>query len=97
MLKDGWEYGKQKWRCRIEARERQRRSYRDPEFAERKRKRVRARWAAGAGELRKARYWKRKDEGVCTRCGGPLLSEALCWDCLSQADERRLLYFQPWG
>ena len=29
------------------------------------------------------RYWKRIDEKVCTKCGGPRLSEAYCCDCLN--------------
>ena len=37
----------------------------------------------------KRRYERRKDEGACTRCGGPLLSEALCWDCLNELEVNR--------
>src|SRR5438105_668530 len=33
-------------------------------------------------ERRRAQYWRRRDAGVCTKCGEPRLSESLCWLCL---------------
>lgn len=29
----------------------------------------------------------RKEAGVCVNCGGALLSESLCWDCLNRLEE----------
>jgi hypothetical protein len=29
------------------------------------------------------RYYRLQDEGLCTNCRGPILSEAYCMDCLS--------------
>jgi hypothetical protein len=40
---------------------------------------------------RRRRYWRRKREGVCTECGGALLSESLCWDCLNRLEEARVI------
>lgn len=38
---------------------------------------------------RKRRYARRKDAGVCAHCEGPLLTEALCWDCLNRLEVAR--------
>jgi predicted amidophosphoribosyltransferase len=35
-------------------------------------------------------YRKRKDAGLCGRCGkNPPLTEAVCWDCLNEMEEAK--------
>lgn len=42
-------------------------------------------------EIQRAFYDKRKEAGVCTRCGNPeRLTEAVCWGCLNAMEEGRL-------
>ena len=40
-------------------------------------------------KCRRRLYASRKEAGVCTNCGGPLLSEALCWGCLNRQEDAR--------
>jgi hypothetical protein len=57
---------------------------------ERDRERKRERYATDAEYrervLRQKREWKAKrmEQGLCSNCGQPRLSEWLCWDCLNK-------------
>lgn len=64
--------GDQKWSCVLKRRSYGRRVY----------------WEQGGKEAKAAQYRDRKSREVCTRCEGPLTSEALCWDCLNELEER---------
>jgi hypothetical protein len=89
MIKDGFRRGKQAWQCRIKERARQAVLYADPEWAEEKKAKLRAFWTP---ERHKERYYGRKERGLCTKCGArPLLSEALCWECLNYYEFRYML------
>ncbi len=90
--KNGFEYGKQKWRCRVAEKERQRLLYQEnPEYAERKRQMQAERYKINGKEQAKRYYNERKARGVCTRCLAPLLSDVYCWDCLNKKEMRRAL------
>ena len=92
MIKDGHEHGRQKWQCRVNERARQAQLYADQNWGAAKRKYERTRWPQSESRIIKmARYYERRDNGLCTRCGEPGLSEVLCWDCLNKAEERRVL------
>lgn len=41
------------------------------------------------GDLARVRYYQRKDEGRCVKCGELALSETRCWDCLNKLEEHR--------
>ncbi len=78
------------WRCAVVNRARFRRRYaNDPVFAERERARVMAHYRERGRGQRHAIEASRKARGVCVKCEQPLLSEALCWDCLNRMEERR--------
>lgn len=64
--------GNQKWGCGRKRRLYGRRRY----------------WERGEKAKRAALYQDRKRRQVCTRCEGPLTTEALCWDCLNELEER---------
>ena len=88
MLKDGMFRGRQKWQCGVKERARQKVLYADPVFREHKLAQLRA----NSTERAQARYYARKEAGVCTRCAdNPILSETLCWDCLNYMEEIRAI------
>ena len=69
--------GSQKWACGRNRRRHGRRVY----------------WERGGKQHKRTQYEDRVARGVCARCEGPLTSERLCWNCLSELEERRALYF----
>jgi hypothetical protein len=85
MLKDGHWRGVQKWQCRIIERARQAQLY--AEKGEHQRAKMRHHWRNGGREVAQARHRDRKAQGLCVRCKGPILSESLCWDCLTKREE----------
>ncbi len=68
--------GRQKWACRRRRLASSRKRY----------------WELGLKERMKEQYEERRAREVCVRCEGPLTSEVLCWNCLSELEERRCLY-----
>lgn len=38
-------------------------------------------------------YYKMKARGVCTSCGGPLITDTKCWECLNKLEDNRALSF----
>lgn len=93
MLKDGHWRGRQKWQCGVMERARQAVLYAQPEHAERKSVEMRDNWWHHGGKERaRARYDKRKDDGLCVKCGQPTLSETQCWDCLNYGEEYRAVH-----
>jgi hypothetical protein len=90
-IKDGFRDGKQAWQCRVIERARQKTLYSDSDWAAKKRAKQKEHWVDHGSAKRKAQYWERKDRGVCTKCGGPLLSSALCWDCLNYHEQYSML------
>jgi hypothetical protein len=67
--------GSPRWVCAIERRLRSREDY----------------WKRGQRERKLTRYQERKQQGVCAMCGGPLLTDALCWGCLNDREARYAL------
>lgn len=64
--------GKQRWLCPDERRRRSHDDY----------------WLKGGKERLAALYRDRAERGVCRRCEGPLLTDALCWNCLNEMEAR---------
>ena len=78
------------WRCAIRNRERYRERYRsDLAFAESERVRMAAVYRRQGRDKARKRDEDRKARGLCVKCLQPLLSEALCWDCLNRMEENR--------
>lgn len=91
QFRNGVDNGNQRYRCRIKDRERQQRYYSDPVWGEQKRQSQRERRRVNGAEQARRYYHARKARGICTRCGGPLLSDVYCWECLNKREERRAL------
>ena len=71
--------GPQRWVCSLYRRERSKQDY----------------WDRGVRQRLLEQYAKRKSEGVCVRCAAPRLSDALCWDCLNEMEERHAISLGP--
>jgi hypothetical protein len=37
------------------------------------------------------RYYRLRDQGLCTKCGEPIMTETLCWDCVTKKEDSALL------
>lgn len=71
MSKNGSYEGRKKWICAQKRRLYSRRDY----------------YERGQRERKRELYRQRKEAGLCTKCAQPSLTTALCWSCLSKAEE----------
>lgn len=90
-----------RWRCAVKLAERMREYRNDPEYRRRQAEYKRERYyndpeyRRRGDERGRNLYWARKDKGVCTKCGGPLLSETRCWGCLNRQEDHRVRSLRP--
>lgn len=75
MARNGHDRGRQRWMCAEARRSRSREDY----------------YERGHRERKRCLYYERKAEGLCTSCGAPSLTTALCWSCLSRLEEHYAL------
>jgi hypothetical protein len=84
------------WQCAERQRTRIRTKYQtDPEWREKQRARLRAMYQTDPAfrerkiEAERERKDRLREQGLCTDCGAPTLTDWHCWDCLNKREDRR--------